>query len=58
MFTASTETKTGKDGKSTFDVLKIKYKGVSVQEIFVNDQMKQALKDIDELIASFEKGGK
>jgi len=57
MFTATTVTKTGKDNKSTFEVLVIKWRGIVIQEIFVNDQMKLAMQDIDAVYKSFEKGG-
>ena len=57
MFTATTVTKTGKDNKSTFEVLVIKWRGIVIQEIFVNDQMKLAMQDIDAVFKSFEKGG-
>jgi len=57
MFTATVITKSKADGKTTFDLLQVKYRGVVIKEIFLDDQMKTAMADIENLIKSFEKGG-
>jgi len=56
-FTAGVEQKIGKDGKSTFQILTVKYRGVAVHELFVTDNIQKAMNDIDELITSLTKGG-